>query len=221
MNGPGVADTTSTARPLPGFYGRQIVPRMMRVMCGPKATAALRQRVCAGLAGDVVEIGFGSASNVPHYPSAVTRVDAVEPSDVAWRLGQPQLSADGIPVERTGFDAQALPYVDNRFDAAVSTWTLCTIPDVDAALAELRRVLKPNGALHFVEHGLAPDDRVRVWQRRLEPLQKRLVGGCRLTRPVTELLRQAGFVLVDVDEFYHAGEPKIVGAYSLGVAFSP
>jgi ubiquinone/menaquinone biosynthesis C-methylase UbiE len=204
-----------------GLWERQVVPRAINLTCGIKSSGPMRQRVCEGLSGEVVEIGAGSALNAPFYPAAVTRVDAVEPSDVAWRLGASRLAAAPMPVERTGLDAQALPYVDDRFDAALSTWTLCTIPDVDAALAELRRILKPHGALHFVEHGLAPDERVRVWQRRLEPFQKRFVGGCHLTRPIATLLRRAGFVLTQIDEFYQPGAPRTGAAYTVGIAVSP
>jgi SAM-dependent methyltransferase len=123
-------------------------------------------------------------------------------------------------VERAGLDGQSLPFPDDSFDAALSTWTMCTIPDVGAALGELRRVLKPGGTLHFVEHGLAPDERVRVWQHRLEPIQKRLFGGCHLTRPIVPLLTDAGFAIQEVDVYYEEGSPKVVGAHSLGVAES-
>ena len=111
-----------------------------------------------GLAGEVVEIGFGSGHNVPHYPRAVTGVAAVEPADVAWGLAGERVGAT-TPVRRAGLDGQSLPFEDDAFDAALSTWTMCTIPDLPAALRELRRVLKPGGELHFVEHGLAPDER--------------------------------------------------------------
>ena len=123
-------------------------------------------------------------------------------------------------MERSGLDGQSLPFPDDSFDAALSTWTLCTIPDVAGALREVRRVLKPGGRLHFLDHGLAPDEPVRRWQHRLEPMQKRLFGGCHLTRPVVELVTDAGFTIEQVDVFYEEGGPKAMGADSLGVARS-
>jgi SAM-dependent methyltransferase len=204
-----------------GLYGDQVLPRIIDVACGTKVTDPLRRRACAGLTGEVVEIGFGSGLNVPHYPDAVTRVAAVEPADVGWGLAAARVAASGVAVARSGLDGQSLPFADDRFDAALSTWTLCTIPDVAAALAEVRRVLKPGAAFHFVEHGLAPDDGVQRWQHRLEPLQKRLFGGCHLTRAIPDLLRAAGFTLAELDVFYEDGAPKVLGADSLGVAVSP
>jgi SAM-dependent methyltransferase len=203
-----------------GLYGEQVLPRIIDVACNMKASVPQRRRVCEGLAGDVVEIGFGSGLNVPFYPAAVTHVAAVEPADVGWKLAGKRLGATTIPVQRSGLDGQSLPFPDDHFDAALSTWTMCTIPDVTAALRELRRVLKPGATLHFVEHGLAPDERVRHWQHRLEPINKRLFGGCHLTRPVVDLLTGAGFTITEIDVYYEQGAPKFVGASSLGVAQS-
>ena len=129
--------------------------------------------------------------------------------------------SDAVPVHRSGLDGQSLPFADHSFDAALSTWTLCTIPDGVAALREVRRVLKPGGTLHFLEHGLAPDERVRVWQRRLDPIEKCLFGGCHFTRPIVDLVTTAGFSINEVDLFYEQGAPKFAGASSLGSAVSP
>jgi ubiquinone/menaquinone biosynthesis C-methylase UbiE len=204
-----------------GLYGEQVLPRIVDVACNMKRAAPRRRQVCEGLAGEVVEIGFGSGLNVPFYPPTVTRVAAIEPADTGWKLARKRLDATSIPVERSGLDGQTLPFGDDTFDAALSTWTMCTIPDLPAALRELRRVTKPGGTLHFVEHGLAPDEPVRRWQHRLEPLQKRLFGGCHLTRPIVELVTAAGFTITELDVFYEESSPKVIGANSLGVATSP
>lgn len=204
-----------------GVYGEHVLPRIVNAACGMKTNEPLRQRVCDGLEGDIVEIGFGSGLNIPFYPASVSRIAAIEPADVGWKLARKRLAATRIPVERSGLDGQSLPFPDNSFDAALSTWTMCTIPDLDAALSELHRVLKPGGKLHFVEHGLAPDEGVRRWQHRLEPVQKRVFGGCHLTRPIVDLLKNAGFTIKDLDEFYEEGAPKFLAADSLGVAVSP
>ncbi|MEE2031895.1 class I SAM-dependent methyltransferase [Rhodococcus chondri] len=201
-----------------GFYADQIVPRLVNVSCGMALLGPSRKRVCAGLRGRVIEIGFGSGLNVPFYPDTVSSVSAVEPSDLAWELAQERLANSTVPVDRSGLDGQSLPFADNSFDTALSTWTMCTIPDVHAALCEIRRVLEPGGTLHFVEHGLAPDENVRRWQRRLEPIQKAVAGGCHLTREIPALIRAAGFEIRDLDTFYEKGAPKVLGALSLGVA---
>ncbi len=203
-----------------GLYGEHVLPRLIDVACGTKESAKLRKRVCAGLHGRVLELGFGSGLNVPHYPDAVDGVAAVEPSDVGWGLSERRRSESPIPVERTGLDGQAIPLADDSCDVALSTWTLCTIPDAGIALAEVRRVLRPGGTLHFVEHGLAPDEGVQRWQHRLEPIQQRVAGGCHLTREIPQMLTAAGFTLAELDTFYEHGAPKILGADSLGVAVS-
>jgi ubiquinone/menaquinone biosynthesis C-methylase UbiE len=204
-----------------GIYAEHVLPRIVNAACAMKAAREQRQRVCEGLHGEVVEVGFGSGHNVPFYPDAVSSVAAIEPADVGWKLAGKRLASSGVPVQRSGLDGQSLPLSDDSCDSALTTWTLCTIPDVEAALLELRRVLKPGATLHFVEHGLAPDERVQRWQHRLEPIQKRAFGGCHLTRRPVDLLKGAGFTISELDVYYEKGAPKVVGATSLGVARAP
>jgi ubiquinone/menaquinone biosynthesis C-methylase UbiE len=201
-----------------GFYGDRVLPRILDVACGAKAMNPLRERVCAGLTGEVIEIGFGSGLNMPFYPPAVKRIAAVEPADLGWRLAARRLAASPIVVERSGLDGQSLPYGDATFDAALSTFTLCTIPDAVAALQELARVLKPGGTLHFLEHGLAPDEKVQRFQRRIEPIHRPMFGGCRITRPIADMVTGAGFTITGIETFYEKSAPKYGGAVSLGTA---
>ena len=203
-----------------GIYGEQVLPRIINAACGMATANPLRERVCTGLVGDVVEIGFGSGLNVPFYPAAVTRVAAIEPSDLGWKLAGKRVAASPVLVERSGLDGRALEFADDSFDCALSTWTMCTIPDLETALGEVRRVLRPGGTLHFIEHGLAPDESVARWQRRLEPMQKRLFGGCHLTRQIADMVEDSGFTIKEIETFYEEGAPKLFGADSLGVAVS-
>ena len=201
-----------------GWYSTQVVPRLVNTACGSRVTRVRRQQVCSGLHGRVLEIGFGSGLNVPFYPADVQVVDAVEPADVGWRLAARRLAASPVAVRRSGLDGQLLPFADDTFDGALSTWTLCTIPDPLAALREVRRVLRPGAALHFVEHGLAPDASVQRWQHRLEPFQQRLAGGCHLSRPITALLNDAGWDVLGLQTLYERGAPKVLGADVTGTA---
>ena len=201
-----------------GLWGDQVVPRLAAKLLDNGTARQVRTAACDGLTGEVLEIGFGSGLNVPHYPPAVTRVTAVEPSDVGWRLAQDRVRSAGVPVQRSGLDGQALPFPDDSFDAALSTWTLCTIPDATAALREVRRVLRPGGLLHFAEHGRAPDPGVHRWQRRLDPVQRRLGGGCHLSKPIDELLAAAGFTVERVAQRYLDKEPRVFGSMYEGRA---
>ncbi len=188
-----------------GWWERNMVPRIVDKSCGTEEAHELRERTCGPLAGRVLEVGFGSGLNVQHYPEAVTEVAAVEPNDRAWRMAEPRIAKSAVPVVRSGLDGQRLDEPDDVFDHVLLTFVLCTIPDQVAALAEAQRVLKPGGSVHFVEHGRAPDASVQRWQRRLEPVQRRIGGGCHLTRDPVQDLTAAGFAPPDVETFYLPG----------------
>jgi SAM-dependent methyltransferase len=188
-----------------GVWADRILPRITdRALSSPEVME-LRAAACAGLAGRVLEIGFGSGQNLPFYPVAVNRVDAVEPADLAWELSARRRAGTAVPVERTGLDGQRLAAGDGQYDAVLSTFTLCTIPDLGRALAEVRRVLRGGGSLHFVEHGRARQPRVVRWQRRLDPLQGRVFGGCHLSRDIPALVEDAGLTVVGLEAAYLPG----------------
>jgi len=189
------------------FYREQVVPRLVALTCGAKAMRGLRAQSAAGLSGRVVEIGFGSGYNLPHYPVEVERVLAVEPSATAWRMASRRIADAAVPVEQVGLDGQSIPLEDASCDGALCTFALCTIPEPEVALAELRRVLRPGARFHLLEHGLAPDEPVAAFQHRVEPLQRRLAGGCHLTRDPLAMVKGAGFTVVEVEQRYGAG-PK-------------
>jgi len=203
-----------------GFYREQVLPRLVDRACGTSGLRRWRAEVTEGLTGRVVEIGFGSGLNVDHYPPEVELVLAVEPAAVARRLSKKRVTRSAVPVTHIGLDGQAIPLDDDSCDSALSTFTLCTIPDARQALAELRRVMRPGARFHFLEHGLAPDPGVAAWQRRLEPLQIRLADGCHLTRDPAVLVSDAGFTLEHVVQRYAKG-PKPWSWFSAGVATKP
>ena len=199
------------------WWERQVVPRVTNFCCGLGDVDKLRSPVCEGLHGRVLEVGFGTGHNIRHYPATVTQIAAIEPSDLSWRMARTRIASSPVEIRRDGLDGQRLDLPDDSFDCALSTFTMCTIPDLDAALTEVRRVLRPEGTLHFVEHGLSPDPKVARRQRQFEPLNRRIAGGCRLTRTIDEHIERAGFELARVERFYDSG-PKPFGYIYRGSA---
>ena len=193
-----------------GIYQDQVLPRVIDAVMNRREFAPIRGRVCSGLEGEVLEIGFGSGLNIPYFPPAVTRVRAVDPAAVGRRLAAKRVAASGVPVDYIGLDGQALPLDLASVDHVVATWTLCTIPDVERALGEVYRVLRPGGSFHFVDHGRSPDPGVARWQDRLTVLQRRLAGGCHLNRPISQLVADSGLELTRMDNYYMMG-PKPFG----------
>jgi SAM-dependent methyltransferase len=186
-------------------WNDHLLPRVTALSCSDRATGQWRDQALAGVSGDVLEVGFANGTNLLHYPASVRRVYAVEPSDVAWRKAAGRIAAFGRPVERIGLDGARIDLPDGSVDSVVSAYTMCTIPDLDGALAEMRRLLRPGGSLHFVEHGLSPDPDVAEKQHRWTPRWGKFAGGCHLDREIPAIVEAAGFNLSDLEEFYVPG----------------
>jgi SAM-dependent methyltransferase len=200
-----------------GFYENQIVPRCTDLVMRRRELTPIRARVSASLDGDVLEVGFGSGLNVPHYPPAVTRVHAVDPATIGRKLAAKRVASSSVPVEYVDLDGQALSLESASIDHVLTTWTLCSIPDVGRALSEIRRVLRFGGLFHFVEHGRSPDPNVAAWQNRLTPFQRRVAGGCHLNRPIDQLVLNSGLELTRLENYYAKG-PRPFGYMFEGVA---
>lgn len=200
-----------------GFYARHVLPRAMD--WSMRRRGRLRSEILARAHGEVLEIGFGTGLNLPHYPSTVRKLVGVDPMDARPAFMERRIRRAPFPVERFGLRAErGLPFEDGRFDCIVMTWTLCSIAESGPALAEMRRVLRPGGSLLFIEHGRSDDPAVVRWQRRVNGLHRLLALDCRLDRPIDALIRKGGFEIAELDRFVFKGEPRVYGETYRGIA---
>lgn len=201
-----------------GFYQRRVFPWLNDRFCGDEQLQQLRAETLRPARGRVLEIGFGTGLNLPHYPAGVEAIVAVEPNPGMQERARPRIAASPVPVEAIRGGAEAIPLADGSIDTAVSVLTLCTVADPLRALAELRRLLRPGGRLLLLEHGLAPDAGVARWQHRLNRLERVLACGCNLDRAVADLVRASGFRFEAVRQFYAPGIPRTHGWLTLACA---
>jgi ubiquinone/menaquinone biosynthesis C-methylase UbiE len=197
-----------------GIYATHVLPRILDLAMGTKPATAERARFLADVSGRVLEVGFGSGRNLPHYPRAVTSVVAIDPSTGGASLARGRIARAPFPVEFIPIAGEEIAAPDESFDSVVSTFTLCSIGDPAGALRQMSRVLKPGGRFFFVEHGRSDDPDVRRWQDRLNGVQN-FCFGCNLNRPIDELIAGAGFVIESLDKHYAPGVPRF-GAYVFG-----
>jgi ubiquinone/menaquinone biosynthesis C-methylase UbiE len=203
-----------------GFYATHVFPRVMDwLMSGPEFEA-LRRTALADAQGDVLEIGFGTGLNLQHYPGTVTSLTAIDPAEHLPARIADRVAAAPVPVAFAALDAERLPFDTGRFDAVVSTWTLCTIPDARGAAREVARVLKPGGRYLFLEHGRSDDARIARWQDRFNPVQRFIACGCNINRRIDQLIADAGLALTELERFRMAGVPRVAGEMYRGVATS-
>lgn len=201
-----------------GFYSQVIFPRVCDFLSNSPAVARYRRALLTHAYGDVLEIGFGTGLNLPYYPEHVRKITTVDPSLGMHRLAQKRVNQTGIAVDQRVLSGERLPFGDNTFDSAVSTFTLCSIERVSQALSEVYRALKPGGRFLFLEHGLSPERKVQKWQRRLNWLELRLADGCRLDRDIRALVQAQPFASVEIEEFYLDKMPKTHGYMYRGIA---
>ena len=202
-----------------GFYDRHIVPRFVNCACATKPIMKQREKVVPHALGIVLEIGIGTGLNLPYYDAnKVKRVIGLDPSEKSWELAGERASQLAFPVEFIGLPSEKIPLDDDSVDTVVVTFSLCTIPDPVAALRGMKRVLRAEGNLIFCEHGRAPDEKIYRWQNRINPLWKRLAGGCNLNRDVPHLLTSGGFAVSDMEADYLPGTPRFAGYNFWGCA---
>jgi ubiquinone/menaquinone biosynthesis C-methylase UbiE len=202
-----------------GFYENRILPRLIDFACATPPILKQRKKVVPQAEGRILEVGMGSAINIPFYDvSKVEMVWGLEPSEGMRRKAAPRIADAPFPIEWLGLPGEEIPLDDDSADTVLLTFTLCTIPDFAKALGQMRRVLKPGGRLLFAEHGAAPDESVRRWQDRLDPLWKRLAGGCHINREVPQAIEAAGFKVESLDTMYLPGTPKVAAFQYWGFA---
>ena len=175
------------------FYRRHIVPCLTHLAMRQKPLMPFRQRIIGAAEGRVLEIGIGSGLNLPLYGVGASSIIGLEPSRELLRMARTRRTQASAPVTFLEASAEAIPLEAHSVDTVITTWTLCTIPNAEHALMEMRRVLKPNGTLLFVEHGRAPEPSIARWQDRLDPMWSRLAGGCHLNRKIDDLILNSGF----------------------------
>jgi ubiquinone/menaquinone biosynthesis C-methylase UbiE len=198
------------------FYNERVLPRIVHLSMRQATFEPYRRRVVAHAGGRVLEIGVGSGLNLPHYETA-THVIGLDPSTRLLSMARAAAGELGRSIELVEGSAEAIPLPDHSVDTVVSTWTMCSIPDVTRALGEMRRVLAPGGRLLFAEHGRSPEPRIVRWQDRLTPVWKRIGGGCHLNRPIEQLIRDAGFRVEQLETGYMKGPKPMTFMYE-GVA---
>lgn len=201
------------------FYARVVFPRLCDLVLNTPVVRRARQAALAPAFGNVLEIGFGTGLNLPHYPPGVRRVTALDPNEGMHRLARQRIRRARVRVDSCVVSGEHLPFPDNSFDCVVSTFTLCSIDQVQLAIAEAWRVLGAGGRFVFLEHGLSPDPTVQKWQRRLNWLEMLLAGGCHLDRDMQQLVSAQPFARLDVEQSYLPGVPATHGYLYRGVAY--
>ena len=199
-----------------GFYSNLVIPFCIDFAMSGSSLQTYRQNLLADVSGEILEIGFGTGLNLPHYPENVNKITTIDPNPGMKRLARSRIAQSQITVDYKVLNGESLPMNDASFDSVVCTWTLCSIPLVDQVIAEVYRLLKPGGKFFFIEHGLSQDAQIQVWQNRLTPVQKIIADGCHLNRKIGDLVGQQ-FTNVTIEQFYAPKLPKVIGYMYQGI----
>jgi ubiquinone/menaquinone biosynthesis C-methylase UbiE len=200
-----------------GFYSQVIFPICLDWAMSDPVVSQYRQEVLSNVSGEVLEIGFGTGLNLSYYPPQIHKLVTVDPNPGMNRRARKRIEESNIIVDNRVLSGEDLPFEDASFDSVVSTWTLCSIPNVERAIAQIERVLKPKGKFFFIEHGLSNEPNIRVWQNRLTPIQKVIADGCHFNRNIEQIIKEK-FNIVTLEKFYMPNTPKFVGYLYKGVA---
>ena len=203
-----------------GLYSNLVIPYCIDIAMSDETLQQYRQQLLEDVSGEILEIGFGTGLNLPHYPDSVKKITTIDPNPGMKKRARSRIAASNIDVDYRVLNGESLPMADASFDSVVCTWTLCSIPQADAAIAEVYRLLKPGGKFFFIEHGMSKDSTVQTWQNRLTPIQKIIADGCHLNRNIKNIVEQK-FSNVTIEQFYAPKLPKIIGYMYRGIAVKP
>lgn len=201
-----------------GFYSKYLFPRLMNWTLRAKEISDLRHELLSEVKGKVLEIGFGTGLNLPHYPKSVKELAVIEPNTGMHALALKQIVNMPVKVDHRTLQGEKLPFKAGTFNSVVSTFTLCSIKDINKALKEANRVLKTNGKFFFLEHGLSSEANIKKWQNRLNPIQNIIGDGCNLNRDMEKIIKKASFKILTLKKFYFKKYPKVAGYFYFGTA---
>ena len=200
-----------------GFYSNFIIPYGIDIVMSGSPLSEYRQQLLKNVSGEILEIGFGTGLNLPFYPDSVSKITTIDPNPGMKKLARSRIATSDIEVDFQILNGENLPMADASFDSVVCTWTLCSIAQVEQAITEVHRLLKPKGKFFFIEHGLSKDPQIQSWQNRLTPIQKVVADGCHLNRNIQHLVKQK-FPQVTIEQFYAPKLPKVIGYMYQGTA---
>ena len=201
------------------FYEKKILPKVLDLLCGSSPINYQRKKIVPKVSGNVLEIGIGSGLNLPHYNvSNISNITALDPAEELTDIAKKRISELDLDIDVINCGAEEIPLESKSFDSILVTYTLCSIENLDDSMREIRRVMKDDGTLFFCEHGIAPDLKTKNWQNRINPIWKRLMGGCNINRDIPEIISNSKLEIVDLETMSLPGTPRIAGFNYWGTA---